>query len=371
MADKLLKTLDFGTGDVYRPAPRWEDIQNKPEDIGGGGKADSVDWDDVQNKPFGITVEQMEVFNGESTSVDAFGAGVYAHELLTPEDFIPTAGCSATVIIDGTEHNTTWEVDEGTQMNYAGNLSKIGWLLGIEAEDTGEQFCILEIYAGMYMMITDETQTTTNVITVVSNYEIVTKIDQKYLPDPVGERTEGIVFVIDNKEVTAAAGAERFNAGAAIENVASGYCSHAEGMGTVASGEQSHAEGNQTTAGGINTHAEGFRTKAIWPNSHAEGQETVANAVQAHAEGYYTIASGDNQHVQGKFNLEDRSSVYAHVVGNGSANTARSNAHTLDWNGNAWFAGTVEGTGFILKSPNGTRFKITVDDSGTLAATKV
>ena len=32
---------------------------------------------------------------------------------------------------------------------------------------------------------------------------------------------------------------------------------------------------------------------------------------------------------------------YAHIVGNGTANNARSNAHTLDWEGNAWFAGSL------------------------------
>jgi hypothetical protein len=29
------------------------------------------------------------------------------------------------------------------------------------------------------------------------------------------------------------------------------------------------------------------------------------------------------------------------VIGNGNAGT-RSNAHTIDWDGNAWFAGTIE-----------------------------
>lgn len=60
----------------------------------------------------------------------------------------------------------------------------------------------------------------------------------------------------------------------------------------------------------------------------------------SHAENYQTIASGAYSHVQGKFNIEDTSNRYAHIVGNGDA-TARSNAHTLDWDGNAWFKGKV------------------------------
>ena len=32
---------------------------------------------------------------------------------------------------------------------------------------------------------------------------------------------------------------------------------------------------------------------------------------------------------------------YVHIIGNGTADDARSNAHTLDWDGNAWYAGDV------------------------------
>lgn len=32
---------------------------------------------------------------------------------------------------------------------------------------------------------------------------------------------------------------------------------------------------------------------------------------------------------------------YAHIVGNGTSNTKRSNAHTIDWEGNAWYQGDV------------------------------
>ena len=65
----------------------------------------------------------------------------------------------------------------------------------------------------------------------------------------------------------------------------------------------------------------------------------------SHAEGYRTIASGQYQHVQGKNNIEDTESKYAHIVGNGSSMYKKSNAHTLDWNGNAWYAGKLSQDG--------------------------
>ena len=64
------------------------------------------------------------------------------------------------------------------------------------------------------------------------------------------------------------------------------------------------------------------------------------------AEGIGTVATAKGQHVQGKYNIEDIEKKYAHIVGNGEENIP-SNAHTLDWDGNAWFAGDIKlgGTG--------------------------
>ena len=136
---------------------------------------------------------------------------------------------------------------------------------------------------------------------------------------------------------------------------ANGYMSHAEGFNTTASGYYSHAEGIDTTASGVTTHAEGSRTKTSGESSHAEGGGTIASGNYSHAEGYlttasgnyshaegsYTRANGEGSHVQGKYNIEDTSSIYADIIGNGTSDTARSNATTVDWNGNAWFAGDV------------------------------
>lgn len=110
-----------------------------------------------------------------------------------------------------------------------------------------------------------------------------------------------------------------------------GAGSSAIGVNVIASGESSHAEGDSTTASAYCSHAEGNCTTASGENSHAEGAST--------------IASSQNQHVQGKYNIEDLNGTYAHIVGNGE-DGKNSNAHTLDWQGNAWYAGKLsqEGT---------------------------
>lgn len=130
---------------------------------------------------------------------------------------------------------------------------------------------------------------------------------------------------------------------------AQGYASHTEGRGTKAQGYASHAEGYNTSALGENAHAEGSYTNATSSTSHAEGQNCLAAGKASHAEGLFAKAHGEAQHVQGRYNIEDTENKYAHIVGNGTSVTGEdgkeirtlSNAHTLDWEGNAWFAGDV------------------------------
>ena len=171
-------------------------------------------------------------------------------------------------------------------------------------------------------------------------------------------------------------------------NEASGISSHAEGEETIASGNRSHAEGQLTQATGIEAHAEGFNTRATASSSHAEGGSsratanaahaegslTVASAWAAHAEGISTTASGAYSHAQGtgttanslsqtalgEYNEVDTAGTsltrgtYAVIVGNGTDDNNRSNAMTIDWNGNLVVGGHVsDGYGNVLGQGGG------------------
>lgn len=128
---------------------------------------------------------------------------------------------------------------------------------------------------------------------------------------------------------------------------ASGYLSHAEGYNTAASGDYAHAEGSNTVAK-MAGHAEGYESKAFGIASHTEGYQCITGADgdtshgrYSHAEGMYTIAAGESQHVSGKYNVQDDNNQYAIIVGGGISQTDRKNIHTLDWTGNAYYAGDV------------------------------
>lgn len=182
-----------------------------------------------------------------------------------------------------------------------------------------------------------------------------------------------------------------------------GPSSHVEGGHTIAYGAYSHAEGIYsgsihdgpngpndptgssavyTTAYGIGSHAEGRGTQAgsirdnvfVGDAAHAEGINTIAAEKATHAEGRGTVATRENQHIQGKYNYLDENGDagdYLHIVGNGASDSSRSNAHTLDQQGNAWFAGMVEATAIVLKTPNGSRYQISIDDNGDWVKTKL
>lgn len=148
-----------------------------------------------------------------------------------------------------------------------------------------------------------------------------------------------------------------------------GYASHAEGVFTTASGNETHAEGLSTVASGTAGHAEGCGSRATASYSHASGWYSYARGYASTATGYNTDALGrysftsgvqsaanndaaaaigcgtradsPYQFASGKYNARDFFTKYAHIIGNGTDDYTRSNAYTLDWEGNGWFAGDV------------------------------
>lgn len=231
------------------------------------------------------------------------------------------------------------------------------------------------------------------------------KLDFNYIPDNVYHSENAPVKFGAGKNSTVQGDettADGWNAHAEGDHsAATGSGAHAEGSYTKADGSNSHAEGRNTKATGDYSHAEGESTVANRRGMHAEGtynlydsakyvdvvtrsQESIWNNMYAASEytfdadtGYYTLVNAEpkNEVVIGlyyassyqykngiidilrkpislisgnNYKTEEHKSnlaanlqgKYVHVVGNG-VSSARSNAHTLDWDGNGWFAGDV------------------------------
>lgn len=103
---------------------------------------------------------------------------------------------------------------------------------------------------------------------------------------------------------------------------------------TTASGIGAMAFGASATASAMYSIAIGYRPTASGQQSVAIGTLANAGATRAISFGYRTKASSQNQTVIGKCNIEDNQDTYAFIIGNGTADDARSNAMTVDWNGN-------------------------------------
>ena len=140
-----------------------------------------------------------------------------------------------------------------------------------------------------------------------------------------------------------------------------GHLSNANGHGGIAIGTRATASiggaiaigygsdsTNKTQATGTYSMALGSCPSspivASGANSVAIGPGATAGNTNSIAFGYHVNSGVENQTALGKYNIAQTSAdetKYGLIFGNGTADTARTNAFTLDWTGNATFAGTV------------------------------
>lgn len=147
---------------------------------------------------------------------------------------------------------------------------------------------------------------------------------------------------------------------------ASGQYSTALGLGTTASGRRSIALNYGTIASGSSSFAAGQSSEASGALSTTFGNHTMASGYAAAAFGNYTTATGRAQFVIGQYNVGDTESddgthgdgakKNAFIIGNGTAEDARSNAMTVDWDGNVTatqFNGDLNGSAKTVSNSYG------------------
>ena len=338
---------------------------------GGGGSADSTTYDNTQVTPSGQRLSGNNVQDAIDEVVERTWEGTLAqYNAITTKDpntiyYVTDTnaddygiGDLNDVVINNVVNNEvlTYNSTSGKWVNADTKADRVP--LPAEYSSTATynvgDFCTHDsnIYWCSTKITTPEAWT--------SYHWTLCNAQQDYLHsiNPVGNGS----FSMNRKSGTTI-GLFSFAAGQDV--TASGSVSHAEGYYTTASGADSHAEGRETTANGTQSHAEGYCTTASGRASHAEGFSTTASVRESHAEGYYTTASGywshsegrdtianhKAQHTFGEFNIEDPSTAsgdsrgnYVEIVGNGTANDARSNARTLDWSGNEVLSGKLTAT---------------------------
>lgn len=106
------------------------------------------------------------------------------------------------------------------------------------------------------------------------------------------------------------------------------------GSNSVATGDRTQANGNYSVAMGSLAQANAMAAIAL-------GREVRANGSYAVALGEGNIAKNTGEVAAGRWNIEDTTGKILYSVGNGTSSSARSNAHTIEENGSAWFQGPV------------------------------
>ncbi len=176
------------------------------------------------------------------------------------------------------------------------------------------------------------TQINSNGLVINNGTTPIAQIGYGSAKDTNGNTVNSPYYTLGTRKSGSSVGAYSYAEG---ENqTASGYRAHTEGGFNIASGSETHAEGFETQATNYRAHAEGYATVASGMDSHAEGYETVASGFASHAGGEDTIAASDSQTAIGKYNIADSDGKYALIVGNGAGDDKRSNALTVDWDGN-------------------------------------
>lgn len=312
-------------------------------------KAERPDWNEndpsspnhIENRTHWETAEESQLL--QATINDSIVEGLPFTSFLEEDH-------TYTVIWDGVEYQCL-SYDDGYGEICIGNRS-IAIVNGWEFPETiqsDEPFFICTYAPDDWNVVVCEGGTHT--VEIHGMVTTVHKIDEKYLPEMVGRHGMGNGSAVFNgaKPINATG----YNSHAegtqdarwvndtiqVAQSGAHGDHSHAEGDSVYVSGYAAHAEGQLTNALGRSSHAEGQSTEANGDYSHSEGYLTQANGYASHAEGYHTIANGEKQHVQGSLNIADDTSL--HIVGNGTQSGFESNAHTLAWDGTAWYAGDV------------------------------
>ena len=133
---------------------------------------------------------------------------------------------------------------------------------------------------------------------------------------------------------TAMSNSYRGTSGQIYNSYTKGVYSHVEGLGTISNGAAEHAQGMYNVSS---------TTYPKWvANTSYEVGDRVTRTVSEEDKGYECItANSDASFTQSKWKLIINTTDSAFIIGNGSSNSQRSNALTVDWDGTGHFGGDI------------------------------
>ena len=379
---------------------------NEVRQTGGGGvqpdwnQNDSTQPDYVKNRPF-YTGDPVETVLVEESTV-SFTAmnGIYAGQLKST--FSATVGETYKVYWDGTVYECACV--NFNDMPLIGNLSIIG-----AGSDTGEPF-VVAVGNGQGIDIGTADTSASHTFSISGFVPEAVKIDPKYLPDTVATKSEVEVAqtTANNAQTTASNAQTTANNAQTTANAAQTAAENArstadtakttaENAQTAAKNARSTANTAKTAAENARSAAENARSTANAAKTAAENAQTTANAAKTEVakaltvnssgsiyapigamnDGAYqslTLSSKD-QHHSASFNVTESVGLQIRVDRDCGVQSITSNSSTVEFIANGAPRMRLKGIDELIMNSSTAgstkKFKITVDDSGTLTATEV
>ena len=336
----------------------------------------------------------------ESTVSFAENHGLYVAQF--PSTFEATVGETYKVYWDGAAYECACVNFNGKTV--IGNLSIVG-----AGSDTGEPFIISIFKVGRIDIATQNTSAS-HTISISANVAPITKIDEKYLPNTIATKSEveAAQTTASNAQTTAenaqtAAENARITANIA-QNTANTAKTTAENAQTAAENAQTAAENAQTTANTAKTTAENARSTANTAKTAAENAQTAAEKARSTANtaktevakaltvnssgsiyapiaamngGTYqslTLTSKDQYH-NASFKVTESVGLQIWVGRDHGNQSSPSNPSTVEFKANGTTRMRLKGIDELIMNSSTAgstkKFRITVDDSGTITATEV
>ena len=318
LENSIPKKLSELENDLKLPTPDWNENSQNAKDY-------------IKNRPFYEEITEFAWVEEQTITIVDGLCSLVRNDL---EDWWPIIGSPYTVIFDGVAYSgTTYEDSD----------------MCTHTDFTTDNGVFVQIFNGRHLNANSTALDGEHTIRITVMKSTVHQIDDKYIDHKVLSVNGKTGYIHITANSIGAATTSQINGKMEKTNPSgTGSFSMNRKSGT-AIGNCSHTEGDNNTANGPYSHAEGSSNTASGGSSHVEGANNTAYGSYSHAEGFGNIAKNKSQHVQGEYNIQDpytnsyvNKGKYAHIVGNGTSGTTRSNAHTLDWSGVGWYQGGLQ-----------------------------
>ena len=287
----------------------------------------------------------------ESTVTFSFSenSGVYMGRLKST--FSATVGETYKVYWDGAAYECACV--NFNNRPFIGNLSIAG-----AGSDSGEPFCMIVLNGGGIKIATADTSAS-HTVSISATAVPVVKIDEKYLPDSI---------ISDISTAQSTANDAQSTANDAL-NTANTARSTANAANTAAENAQTTAKAARSTANAAKTEV----AKALTVNSSG----SISAPTDAMNDGAYQSLnlSSKDQHHSVSFKVTESVGLQIWVSRDHGLQSSPSNPSTVEFIANGALRMRLKGIDELIMNSSTAgstkKFKITVDDSGTLTATEV